>query len=156
MVFAGSYDYYVVIAIAFIQLTVLASLIYQIFSESRKHMEKEQEYPRSPGSSSVRQLEFDTPNNKLQRVIDVNTSIKNINEDEVRVLSFLLSKGGEAYQAEIARELGLPKSTVSRIIRRLYEKGLITVRRVSRFSYVQVTDMDYVNDIVSKLRYDQS
>jgi len=49
MVFAGSYDYYVVIAIAFIQLTVLASLIYQIFSESRKHMEKEQEYPKSPG-----------------------------------------------------------------------------------------------------------
>ena len=156
MVFVNSYDYYVVITIAFIQLTVLASLIYQIFSESRKHMEKEQEYPKSSETSSVRQLEFDTPNNKLQRIIDVNTSIKNINEDEVKVLSFLLSKGGEAYQAEIARELGLPKSTVSRIIRRLYEKGLITVRRVSRFSYVQVTDMDYVNDIVSKLRYDQS
>ncbi|WP_243678514.1 winged helix-turn-helix domain-containing protein [Vulcanisaeta distributa] len=56
----------------------------------------------------------------------------------------------------MARELGLPKSTVSRIIRRLHDKGLITVRRVGRFSYVQVTDIDYVSDIVSRLGLDKS
>ncbi len=50
----------------------------------------------------------------------------------------------------------MPKSTVSRIIRRLHDKGLITVRRVGRFSYVQVTDIDYVSDIVSRLGLDKS
>ena len=157
MVLTSTYNYYLMISIALIQFAVLTSFIYQIFRESRKPMDKETERAQVNRSSSViNQLEFDTVSRNKGGVADVNELIANINEDEVRVLSYLLSKGGDAYQAEIARELGLPKSTVSRIIRRLHDKGLITVRRVGRFSYVQITDIDYVSDIISKSGPDKS
>ena len=157
MALISTYNYYLVISIALIQFTVLTSFIYQVFRESRKPMDKETERTQVNRSSSViNQLEFDTVSRNKGGVVDVNELIANINEDEVRVLSYLLSKGGDAYQAEIARELGLPKSTVSRIIRRLHDKGLITVRRVGRFSYVQITDIDYVSDIISKSGLDKS
>ena len=157
MVLINAYNYYLMISIALIQFAVLASFIYQVFRESRKPMDKEVERAQVNRSSSViNQLEFDTVSRDKGGVVDVNELIANINEDEVRVLSYLLSKGGDAYQAEIARELGLPKSTVSRIIRRLHDKGLITVRRVGRFSYVQITDIDYVSDIISKSGPDKS
>ncbi|WP_252901142.1 helix-turn-helix transcriptional regulator [Vulcanisaeta sp. JCM 14467] len=151
MVLVSTYDYYLVASVALIQFAVLASFIYQVFKESRKPMDKEVERVRVNRSSTViNQLEFDAASKNRAGTSDVNESFVNINEDEVRVLSYLLNKGGDAYQAEIARELGLPKSTVSRIIRRLHDKGLITVRRVGRFSYVQITDIDYVSDIVNK------
>ena len=146
-------NYYVVISIAFIQLVVLSSLLYQIFKETKRPMEKEQDNAKvSNASSSISQLEFDTHSRNRASNVGIDSLSGSINEDEVRVLSYLLSRGGEAYQAEIARELELPKSTVSRIIRRLHEKGLVTVRRVSRFSYVQVTDIDYVSDLINKSR----
>ena len=151
------YYYYVVITVALIQLATLSSLLYQVIKESRKHVEGGQSPVKSLESSYVNQLEFDMPNRNPQITVSTESSesIRVINEDEVRVLAFLLSRGGETYQAEIARELGLPKSTVSRIIRRLYEKGLITVRRVGRFSYVRITDVDYVNELVNKSRRGQ-
>ncbi|GAB6946396.1 hypothetical protein JCM16161A_05260 [Vulcanisaeta sp. JCM 16161] len=153
----STYNYYLVISIALIQFAVLSSFIYQIFKESRKPIDKDVENTRVNKSSSiVNQLEFDTVSRSRVDTADVSELITNINEDEVRVLSYLLNRGGDAYQAEIARELGLPKSTVSRIIRRLHDKGLITVRRVGRFSYVQITDIDYVSDIISRLGLDKS
>ena len=157
MVLINTYNYYLVFSVALIQFAVLASFIYQVFKESRRPIDKDTEKAQINRSSSViNQLEFDTVNRNRGSTVDVNELITNINEDEVRVLSYLLSKGGDAYQAEIARELGLPKSTVSRIIRRLHDKGLITVRRVGRFSYVQITDIDYVSDIISKSGPDKS
>ncbi|WP_243668363.1 helix-turn-helix transcriptional regulator [Vulcanisaeta sp. JCM 16161] len=157
MVLMSTYNYYLVISIALIQFAVLSSFIYQIFKESRKPIDKDVENTRVNKSSSiVNQLEFDTVSRSRVDTADVSELITNINEDEVRVLSYLLNRGGDAYQAEIARELGLPKSTVSRIIRRLHDKGLITVRRVGRFSYVQITDIDYVSDIISRLGLDKS
>ena len=158
MVLMNLYNYYVMVSIALIQIAILSSFIYQVFRESKKPIEKEQGNTRITASrTSVSQLEFDeatgkaAPSNKA-----VNELTGAVNEDEISVLSFLLSKGGETYQAEIARELGLPKSTVSRIIRRLHDKGLVTVRRVSRYSYVQITDMDYVSDLISRSRPNKS
>ncbi len=158
MVLMNLYNYYVMVSIALIQIAILSSFIYQVFKESKKPMEKEQDNTKVTTSrTSVSQLEFDeatgkaVPSNKA-----VDELANAVNEDEINVLSFLLSKGGETYQAEIARELGLPKSTVSRIIRRLYNKGLVTVRRVSKYSYVQVTDMDYVSDLISRSRPNKS
>ena len=156
MVLINIYNYYLVVSVALMQFAVLASFIYQVFKESRKPMDKEVEKAQVNRSSSVvNQLEFDTMSKNKRGVVNVNELITNINEDEVRVLSYLLSKGGDAYQAEIARELKLPKSTVSRIIRRLHDRGLITVRRVGRFSYVQITDIDYVSDIINKSGLDK-
>ncbi|WP_188602696.1 helix-turn-helix domain-containing protein [Vulcanisaeta souniana] len=146
------------VSIALIQIAILSSFIYQVFRESKKPIEKERDNVRVATSrTSVSQLEFDetaskavTSNKAMSELSDA------VNEDEISVLSFLLSKGGETYQAEIARELGLPKSTVSRIIRRLHDKGLVTVRRVSKYSYVQITDMDYVSDLISRSRLNNS
>ncbi|ADN51113.1 helix-turn-helix transcriptional regulator [Vulcanisaeta distributa] len=152
MVMMSIYNYYLVVSAALIQFAVLSSFIYQIFKEARKPIDKDVGNVKVNKSSTVvNQLEFDTMSRSKEGAVDVNELIANINEDEIRVLSYLLSRGGDAYQAEIARELGLPKSTVSRIIRRLHDRGLITVRRVGRFSYVQVTDIDYVSDIISRL-----
>ena len=157
MVLINTYNYYLVFSVALIQFAVLTSFIYQVFKESRRPIDKDAEKAQvNRSSSAINQLEFDTVNRNRGSTVDVNELITNINEDELRVLSYLLSKGGDAYQAEIARELGLPKSTVSRIIRRLHDKGLITVRRVGRFSYVQITDIDYVSDIISKSGPDKS
>ncbi|MGC8606222.1 MAG: helix-turn-helix transcriptional regulator [Vulcanisaeta sp.] len=157
MTLMSIYNYYLIISIALIQFAVLSSLIYQVFKESKKPIDKESDNSRiNKSSSTISQLEFDAVNRNKQGTVGITELINNINEDEVKVLSFLLNKGGDAYQAEIARELELPKSTVSRIIRRLHDKGLITVRRVGRFSYVQVTDIDYVSDIISKLGSNKS
>jgi uncharacterized membrane protein len=148
------YYYYVMVTVALIQLATLSSLLYQVIKESRRHVEGGQSPVKSLELSYVNQLEFDRPSRNPQITVSTESSesIRVIDEDEVKVLAFLLSRGGETYQAEIARELGLPKSTVSRIIRRLYEKGLITVRRVGRFSYVRITDVDYANELINKSR----
>ncbi|MFB6471026.1 MAG: helix-turn-helix transcriptional regulator [Vulcanisaeta sp. AZ3] len=156
MVFTSSYEYYVVVSIAFIQLAMLLSLLYQAFREPKKNLENEQnEVSINTSSTAISQFELDEPPKKVFNATNINEATRNINEEEIRVLSFLLSRGGKAYQAEIAKELGLPKSTVTRIVRRLYERGFITVRRVGRFSYVQITDVDYVSDAVSKSRLNQ-
>ncbi|MFP3484504.1 MAG: MarR family transcriptional regulator [Vulcanisaeta sp.] len=148
------YYYYVMVTVALIQLATLSSLLYQVIKESRRHVEGGQSPVKSLELSYVNQLEFDMPSRNPQITVSTESSesIRVIDEDEVKVLAFLLSRGGETYQAEIARELGLPKSTVSRIIRRLYEKGLITVRRVGRFSYVRITDVDYANELINRSR----
>ncbi|WP_054854284.1 MarR family transcriptional regulator [Vulcanisaeta distributa] len=123
-------NYYLIVSVALIQFVILSSFIYQIFKESKKPIDKELENTKtSESSTTISQLEFDTISRNKGDMVNYSESI-NVNEDEVRVLSYLLNRGGgDAYQAEIARELGLPKSTVSRIIRRLHDKGgLVTVR----------------------------
>ncbi len=157
MVLMSAYDYYFVISVALIQFAVLSSFMYQVFRESRRSMDRDvDEMMVGKSSSVINQLEFDSVGRNRGNTINADELTASINEDEAKVLSYLLNRGGDAYQAEIARELGLPKSTVSRIIRRLHDKGLITVRRVGRFSYVQVTDIDYVSDIISRLGLDEA
>ncbi|RLE83601.1 MAG: hypothetical protein DRJ67_11915 [Thermoprotei archaeon] len=48
---------------------------------------------------------------------------------ERRVYEFLVRRGGEVYQSEICEALGLSKSSVSEIVRRLELRGLVEVRR---------------------------
>ena len=159
MALASAYNYYLVISVALIQFAVLSSFMYQVFRESRRQVDRDVgsvRVNRSLSVSTINQLEFDYVSRSRESVAEPDELAMSINEDEAKVLSYLLNRGGDAYQAEIARELGLPKSTVSRIIRRLHDKGLITVRRVGKFSYVQVTDMDYVSDIISRLGLDES
>ncbi len=79
---------------ALIQFAVLSSFIYQIFKEVRKPIDKDVENVKvSKSSTVVNQLEFDTMSRSKEGAVDVNELIANINEDEIRVLSYLLSRG---------------------------------------------------------------
>lgn len=52
------------------------------------------------------------------------------------ILLFLRSQGGLAYQSDITKALGLPKSTVHKALRRLEEQGLVEIRRQGRVNLV--------------------
>ncbi len=75
--------------------------------------------------------------------------IAQLSQDEIRVLRFLLERGGECYQMEIYRTLGLPKSTVTKIVHRLSEKGILIVERRGRYNYVKLSQKDLVKKLVS-------
>lgn len=49
--------------------------------------------------------------------------------DDSRILDYIKSGGGQAYESDIVRGLDMPKSSVSRAIKRLSEGGLVTVSR---------------------------
>ncbi|MDI9619408.1 MAG: hypothetical protein QFX33_01090 [Candidatus Nezhaarchaeota archaeon] len=55
---------------------------------------------------------------------------------EEAVVSYLKKRGGSAFQDEISRDLSLPKSTLSRAVTSLKNKGMVRVKRVSRRNYV--------------------
>jgi uncharacterized membrane protein len=44
---------------------------------------------------------------------------------EERILQLLKTSGGEQYQSEIVKNLGLPKSTVSATLNDLHKRGII-------------------------------
>ncbi|MEM4481347.1 MAG: MarR family transcriptional regulator [Desulfurococcaceae archaeon] len=46
-------------------------------------------------------------------------------------------------QAEIVKETGLPKSSVSRRIKRLEDDGIVAVKRVGKYNYISLTDKGY-------------
>jgi DNA-binding MarR family transcriptional regulator len=68
-------------------------------------------------------------------------TIDYIRDDATRkIIKALKATGGKGLiQTEIARLTGLPKSSVSRRIRRLEQDGYITVKRVGKHNYVYLT-----------------
>ena len=54
------------------------------------------------------------------------------------LLDELRKRGGEAYQAELAKGLGLPKTTAWRHIRSLERLGLIEVSKVEEMNYIKL------------------
>jgi len=66
------------------------------------------------------------------------TCLEALDGDEVRVVELLRSKGGRALEAEIREALGLPKTTVWRLVRRLEKKGLVVVRRAGNQNVVEL------------------
>jgi DNA-binding transcriptional ArsR family regulator len=64
-----------------------------------------------------------------------------IRDDAARkIIKALKAAGGKGLtQTEIARLTGLPKSSVSRRIRRLEQDGYITVKRVGKHNYIYLT-----------------
>jgi len=132
-------------AIFSIQLLVFSSLIYQVITNSRK-IEQGESRNNPPSRMEINPLESYVP----RRTISESITEDYLSTDELKVLSLVMSRRGEVYQAEIARELNVPKSTVSRIIRRLQDRGLIIVRRIGRLNYIDITDTDYVTDLLRK------
>ncbi len=79
---------------------------------------------------------------------NVRRVLAQLTQDELRVLRFLVEKGGECYQMEIYRTLKLPKSTVTKIVHRLSERGLLIIERRGRYNYVKLRDLQSVKNIV--------
>jgi uncharacterized membrane protein len=47
---------------------------------------------------------------------------------DAKVLEYVRRRGG-AYETDVARELGIPRTTVFRAVRRLEERGLVRVEK---------------------------
>ena len=65
-------------------------------------------------------------------------SLEALDEDEVKVIELLRSRGGRALEVEIREALGLPKTTAWRLVRRLEKKGLVVVRKVGNQNVVEM------------------
>lgn len=65
-----------------------------------------------------------------------------LNDPVSRSIIRALGEAGDAglTQAEITNRTGIPKSSVSRRIRRLEEEGFITVARTGKYNYLRLTD----------------
>ncbi|WP_243671599.1 helix-turn-helix transcriptional regulator [Vulcanisaeta sp. JCM 16161] len=54
----------------------------------------------------------------------------NLNDYELSILRYLRSRGGSAFEIDISRDLGIPRTTVWRSIRRLEGLGLVRITKV--------------------------
>jgi uncharacterized membrane protein len=57
---------------------------------------------------------------------------------EERILHLLETAGGEQYQSEIVRALGIPKSTISSAISSLHQRGIIQKVRKGRENLIRL------------------
>jgi DNA-binding transcriptional ArsR family regulator len=57
---------------------------------------------------------------------------------EERIVALLLAEGGEQYQSEIVRALGIPKSTVSSSLNILHQRGLIQKVKKGRENLIRL------------------
>ncbi|HVP96950.1 helix-turn-helix transcriptional regulator [Methanoregula sp.] len=56
-----------------------------------------------------------------------------------RILSLLKAHGGERFQSDIVRDLGLPKSTVSSTLNELHQQGIIVKIKKGRENLIRLT-----------------
>jgi len=63
-------------------------------------------------------------------------TVVGLSEVDERILAYLKERGG-AYESEIARELGIPRTTVFRAVRRLEEAGLVVVEKRGGRNFVR-------------------
>ena len=61
-----------------------------------------------------------------------------LDEREREVVTLLRKLGGRAPQYELCERLSIPKSTMSRIIRRLEEKGIVRVVKSGRYNIIEL------------------
>jgi len=61
-----------------------------------------------------------------------------LDEDEKNVLKILWIKGGAAFESDIRESLGLPKTTVWRIVKKLESEGLVEIEKVQGRNYVRL------------------
>jgi uncharacterized membrane protein len=57
---------------------------------------------------------------------------------EERITTLLIAGGGEQYQSEIVKTLGLPKSTVSSALNNLHRKGMIQKVKKGRENLIRL------------------
>ena len=127
-------DLVLVLAIAYISsLLFLICYSRKIFNKFLIEKSKETKYSISNNLTQV--------NNELVRestesgITPIVSDQVKLSVEELKIIKFLLNKGGEAYQVEIYKTLNLPKSSTSRILRRLAERGLIEIERRGKYNY---------------------
>ncbi|MFB6470926.1 MAG: helix-turn-helix transcriptional regulator [Vulcanisaeta sp. AZ3] len=64
--------------------------------------------------------------------------IEGLNPTDREVLGALVDMGGEAYQVDLQKKLGMPKATLWRAIRRLEEAGYVRVIREGRMNRIKL------------------
>ncbi|GAB6944842.1 hypothetical protein JCM14467A_16240 [Vulcanisaeta sp. JCM 14467] len=67
--------------------------------------------------------------------------LKLLPKAEREVLEYVIRSGGEVFQYQIMRDLGLSKVQAWRIVRRLEEKGLVEVTKVKGRNIVRLKDL---------------
>jgi len=91
---------------------------------------------------------------RRRRAVLVVERIDYTRDDATRLIIKALKDAGEKglLQSEIARITGLPKSSISRRVRRLEEEGFVKVKRVGKYSYVYLTSkgLDLAKKILGK------
>ncbi|MFY9800521.1 MAG: helix-turn-helix domain-containing protein, partial [Methanoregula sp.] len=58
---------------------------------------------------------------------------------EERIIQLLKTSGGEQYQSDIVKNLGLPKSTVSATLNDLHQRGVIQKIKKGRENLIRLT-----------------
>ena len=53
-----------------------------------------------------------------------------LSDYELSIIRYIESRGGSAFEGDISRDLGIPRTTVWRIVRRLESLGIVEVRKV--------------------------
>jgi uncharacterized membrane protein len=69
---------------------------------------------------------------------DISDILKLLPSQEREVLEYVIKAGGEVFQYQIMRDLGLSKVRAWRIVRRLEEKGLVEVSKVKGRNVVEL------------------
>ncbi|MFN3803780.1 MAG: helix-turn-helix transcriptional regulator [Pyrobaculum sp.] len=82
-----------------------------------------------------------TGREKIKRLMDnareeAAVETGDMSEVDRAILRFLEARQGVVYQSEIIKELGLPKSTVHKALRRLAEGGYVEIEKRGKFNVV--------------------
>ncbi|WP_243675772.1 helix-turn-helix domain-containing protein [Vulcanisaeta distributa] len=75
----------------------------------------------------------------------MSTAALNLNEYEKAILNYLRSRGGgSAFEIDISKDLGIPRTTVWRSVRRLEGLGLVKITKVEGKNMVMlIKDSQY-------------
>jgi len=98
---------------------------------------------RKKDSSSIeKQTSSQNKISLTKRSIDITSTLK---DKEKQIIRFLAESGGKSTQSKIYYTLGIPKVSLSRYIRRLEQKNIISVNKVSKVNHLQLTEW-FVSD----------
>jgi uncharacterized membrane protein len=76
------------------------------------------------------------PEQKEEEALLSDTDMASLEE---RIVQLLTAHGGELFQSEVVRNLGLPKSTVSSALNELHSRGAIQKVRRGRENLIRLT-----------------
>jgi uncharacterized membrane protein len=86
------------------------------------------------GRVKLKKLIAEAQNGAMPELGDV--AADDLHEVDRAILKLLTERQGVLYQSEIMKELGLPKSTVHKSLRRLSEAGYVEIQKRGRFNVV--------------------